>query len=43
MNEIYEKLTSPSEFVNDEPAEFAAVDKDLLPGPVDGKHPVSTV
>ena len=35
MNENYKKLIQPSEFINDEPVEFAAVNKDLLPGPID--------
>jgi len=35
MNEKFRKLTNPDEFSGDEPVEFAAVDKGLLPGPID--------
>ena len=35
MKENYKKLTSPYEFSDDEPVEFAAVDEGLLPGPIE--------
>ncbi len=38
MNENYEKLIQPSEFADDEPVEFAAVDKCLLPSPIEEKN-----
>ncbi|WP_445427515.1 hypothetical protein [Alishewanella sp. HL-SH05] len=38
MSENLKKLLNPAEFVDDEPVEFAAVDKDLLPGPIEAKH-----
>ena len=38
MNENLKKLLNPAEFVEDELVEFAVVDKDLLPGPIEAKH-----
>ena len=38
MNEIYQKLISPSEFADDEPVDFAAVDESQLPGPIEEKY-----
>lgn len=38
MTERFRKLTDPAEFAEDEPVEFAAVEKDLLPGPIDPEY-----
>ncbi len=38
MSNEYLKLVDPSEFIDDEPVEFAAVDEELLPGPIDRKY-----
>lgn len=35
MNEKYRKLTNPEEFVDDVSTDFAAVEKGLLPGPIE--------
>ena len=40
MSKSFEHLTRPSEFTEDEPVEFAAVEKGLLPGPIEGKYRV---
>lgn len=37
MTERFRKLINPAEFVEDEPVEFAAIEKDLLPGPIEAK------
>ena len=38
MNERCEELINPAEFTEDEPVEFAAVEKDQLPGPIEAKY-----
>ncbi|KZX68585.1 hypothetical protein A3724_02080 [Alcanivorax sp. HI0033] len=38
MKTSYEKLLQPSEFANDEPVGLAALDKSLLPGPIEEKY-----
>ena len=38
MTERFRKLINPAEFADDEPVEFAAVEKDLLPGPIEAKY-----
>ncbi|MDO6424907.1 hypothetical protein [Saccharophagus degradans] len=37
MSENYKKLIQSSEFIDDEPVGFAAVNMDMLPGPIDEK------
>ncbi|MBO2582805.1 hypothetical protein [Shewanella algae] len=38
MNENLKRLITLEEFTDDEPVELAAVDKDLLPGPIESKY-----